>query len=151
MRPIQRLPVGAQHDAGDAGVAGQPAGAGGGDGGPGAEAGGGAAGRWVHEVGQVDGDDHVWLDGAQHRQRAGGQRVVAQLHQGIGLLLGAGAGVCGRPGGLQDRLDGGFELLRADLIELAAEGQRPVGMLGEDQRPAFGGVGFGPVGSRRVR
>src|SRR4051812_3161594 len=64
---VEGLALGAEPDAGDLAVAGQPAGAGGGD--PRAESGGGrcGAGVGVGEVVEVDGDQHVRLDGAQDR------------------------------------------------------------------------------------
>ena len=54
------------------------------------------------------------LTRAQERQVAGGELVVGQLHERVGVLLGAGPQVTLRPVGLHDRLEGGLQLLPAD-------------------------------------
>jgi hypothetical protein len=103
----QRQPVVIEQHGGDGGVAGhRPR--------PGrrqraAEAGGGRAraGGGIVQVAGADGDHHGGSDGAQHRQVACGQRVVGQLHEGVGQLLGAAAPVPGRAGGRQQRLQSG--------------------------------------------
>jgi hypothetical protein len=48
--------------------------------------------------------------------------------------------------GLQDRLQRGLQLLPADGVEVEPAGDRSIGVLGDRQPPALGGVGFGPVG-----
>ena len=147
---VQRLPVGADDHPADVAVAGQPAGPGGGD--PGTEPGGAAPGPVAGSTRSVerDRDDDVRLDGAQDRQAAGGEGVVAQLHEGVAELLGAGAGVPGGPVGLRDRLQRGLHLLPADGVELEPAGHAAVGVLWRcvSDRPSVGS-GSGPSGSSR--
>jgi hypothetical protein len=69
----------------------------------------------------VDGDDHVWFDGALDRQVAGGQRQVAELDQGVGQALGAGAGIAGAAARGRDGLQGGRDLVPADRVQRAAQ------------------------------
>src|SRR3954447_1618190 len=107
---VQDGAVGTEDDAGDAAVAGQPAGAGGGDGGPGGGGGGAVPGGGVDQVVEVDAHDHVRLDLAQLRQLPGGQGVVAQLDQGVGVLLAAGALIAGAAAGLQVGFQRGRQL-----------------------------------------
>jgi hypothetical protein len=143
---VEGLAGGAEHDAGDRAVAGDQPGAGGGDGRaqPGADLAG--AGTGVDQVLDAHGDDHVRLDGAQHRQPARGEGVVGELDQGVGVLLRPAALVVGAPAGLHDRLDRGDQLLPADGVELEAAADRAVGVPRPRQGPALGGVGFGTVG-----
>ena len=83
------------------------------------------AGVRVDQVLVVDGDHHVRLDGAQERQVPGGQGVVGQLDEGVGLLLAAAAGVPGGPAGLHDRLQRGLHLLPAHRVEFEPARQAP--------------------------
>jgi hypothetical protein len=76
----------------------------------------------------------------------GGQRVVAQLHERVGQLLEAAAGVAGGPVRLHVGLQRDLGLLPAFGVEFEPAGHRPVGVLGDRQEPALGGVGFGAVG-----
>jgi hypothetical protein len=148
---VQRQPVGAHHHPGDRGVAGQPAGAGGGDPRPEPGAGRARPGRaGVGEVLDVDGDDDVRLDRAQQRQAPRRERVVGQLHQRVGQLLGPRADVALWAGGLHDRLQRGLQLLPTHGVQLPAQTQRAVGVPGQAQGPALGGVRLGPVGIQRL-
>src|SRR5207245_2002187 len=101
------------------------------------------------EVGEVDGDHDVRFDGAAGRQPAGGEGVVGELDEGVGLLLGAGAPVTLRAGGLHDGLQGGADLLPADGVQLAGEAPAAVQVPGEAQPPALGRIGF-VVGVQRL-
>jgi hypothetical protein len=143
---VQRLPVGAEDDAGDAAVAGQPAGPGGGDERSEAGAGGTVAGVRVDQVIEVDGDHHVRLHPTQHRQVAGGQGVVGPLHERVGLLLAAAAHVALRAVGLQQRFQHRRDLAPADRVQLEPAGPGAVGMLGHGEPAVLGGVGFSTVG-----
>src|SRR5829696_6121570 len=97
---VQQLPVRAHDHAADDAVAGKPAGAGGGDHRAEPGAAGSGPGVLIDEVVQVDEYGHVWLHRAHRGQVAGGQRVVGELDECVGLLLGAAAGVPGGAGGL---------------------------------------------------
>ena len=143
---IQRHSLGGHHDPGDAAVAGQPAGAGGGDARPEPGPRRAGLGSGVDQVLQVHVDHHVRLDRPQGRQAARGQGVVGQLHQRIGVLLGAGPLITLGAVGLHDRLDRGLQLLPAYGVQLTAHGSEPIGVPGDDQPPALGGVRFGTVG-----
>ena len=96
---VQRLPVGADDDAGDVAVAGQPAGPGGGD-----DARRTRCGRRPAPVAGSTRSSRSMvtttcgLTRAQDRQVARGEGVVGQLDEGVGRLLGAGAR-CPRRGG----------------------------------------------------
>jgi hypothetical protein len=95
---VPRQAVGAHPDPGDRPVTGRPAGAGGGDGRPDPGLRGTRPELRVGQVRQADPDDQLGLVAAQDRQGAGGELVVAQLHQRVGLLD-AGALVGGVPAG----------------------------------------------------
>jgi hypothetical protein len=71
--------------------------------------------------------------------------LSGQLHEGVAELLAAGAGVPGRPVGLQDRLQCSLDLLPTDGVKFEPAGDAPVGVLRDAERAAFGGVGFGAV------
>jgi hypothetical protein len=137
---VQREPVGVQHHPGDLGVAGEPAGRRGGDRRPEPGRGGARAGGRVQEVADVDGDDDPRLDRAHPRQRSRRQRVVGQLDQRVGLLLGAAAVITLGPGGLQDRLDRGPHLLEAHPIQVEAARAAAIGVPDQGQPAALGGA-----------
>ena len=59
---------------------------------------------------------------AQDRQGAGGQLVVTQLHQGVGLLLGTGALVTGAPPGLHHGFECGLQLLPTHRVQVEPAG-----------------------------
>ncbi|MBB3085341.1 hypothetical protein FHR93_003568 [Geodermatophilus sabuli] len=148
---VQRHAVGGHHDPGDARVAGHPAGAGGGDPRPEAQLRRARPGCGVGQVVEVDADDHVRLHRPQDRQGAGGQGVVAQLHQGIAQLLGAGPGVAGAAAGLHQRLQRRLQPLPAHRVELQPAADAAVGVRRDRQRAALGGVRLGPVGVQAVQ
>ena len=97
-------------------------------------------------VGQADGEQQLGCDAAGLGQLAAGELVVAQLDEGVGQPLGAGALIAGGAVGLGDGFDGGLDLLPADRVELEPAGQTAVRVLGQGEGALFGGVGFGAVG-----
>ncbi|SFT51970.1 syndecan 1 [Geodermatophilus amargosae] len=144
---VEGYAVGAEHDAGDGAVAGRPAGLRRGDDRTGSEGGGAPAGGGVGEVVEVDARSDVWLDRPHRQQVAGGEVVVARLHEGVAEALGAGALIAGWAVDLGGGLERNGELLATDGVGNAADRQAAVGVPRQGQRPLFGGSGSGPSGS----
>jgi hypothetical protein len=87
----------------------------------------------------------VRLDGAQHRQPAGGQGEVGELDQRVAAALRGGALVAGAAGRGGDGLDRGGQLLPADGVQDEGAGPGALQQSGHRERPALGGVGLGAV------
>ena len=76
--------------------------------------------------------------------------LSAQLHQRVGRLLGAGAHVTGGPVGLHASPPARPATFSPPTASSSnAAGDAAVGVPGDRQRPALGGVGFGAVGVQR--
>jgi hypothetical protein len=129
---VQWHPVRAHDDAGDLPVAGQPPRPCGRDGRAEAHVGGAAAGGRVGQVLDADRDEDLRLVPTQGRQGAGGEGVVAQLHQRIGQLLGPGPLVPGAPAGLH-------------RVQVEPAGDAAVGVPADGEPAALGGVGLRAV------
>jgi hypothetical protein len=143
---VERHPVRPEDDAGDAPVARQPPRPRRGDRRAEAHPAGAGAGGGVGQVVEVDAHRHVRLHRPQHRHLPGGEDVVGQLHQRVTLPLRSRAVVPGGAVGLHVRLQCRLQLLPADGVEVAAEADGSVGVLGQRQRPALGRVRLRPVG-----
>jgi hypothetical protein len=93
----------------------------------------------------------VRLDGAQDRQRARGEGVVAELDEGVAQPLGAGAQIAGRPVGLDERFQRGLQFSPPTGSSSARIDRLPSECFARVSDRLSVGSGSVPSGSSRAR